>query len=78
MKTKQEAIEIRRVFAETGGNVSETARRCGCGRDTVRRALKRDYGLINFLTRCVIYGIWSAPLNKQALAGCHYASRLFL
>ena len=43
MKTKQEAIEIRRVFAETGGNVSETARRCGCGRDTVRRALKRDY-----------------------------------
>ena len=45
MKTKQEAIEIRRVFAETGGNVSETARRCGCGRDTVRRALKRDYGL---------------------------------
>ena len=43
MKSKQEAIEIRRVFAETGRNVSETARRCGCGRDTVRRALARNY-----------------------------------
>lgn len=44
MKTEQEAIEIRRVYTETGGNVSETARICGCGRGTVRRALVRDYG----------------------------------
>lgn len=43
MKTKQEAIEIRRIYAETGCNVSETARRCSCGRDTVRRVLRRDY-----------------------------------
>lgn len=43
MKSMQEAIEIRRVYSETGGNVSETARRCECGRDTVRRALARDY-----------------------------------
>lgn len=45
MKTKQEAIEIRRIYSETGGNVSETARQCGCGRDTVRRALVRDYSI---------------------------------
>lgn len=43
MKTKQEAIEIRRVFAETGGNISETARRCGCVRGTVRSVLARNY-----------------------------------
>lgn len=45
MKSKQEAIEIRRIYTETGGNVSETARRCGCHRGTVRRALVRDYSI---------------------------------
>lgn len=45
MKTKQEAIEIRRIYTETGCNVSETARRCGCHRGTVRRALVRDYSI---------------------------------
>ena len=45
MKTKQEAIEIRRIYTETGCNISETARRCGCHRGTVRRALVRDYSV---------------------------------
>lgn len=45
MKTKQEAIEIRRIYTETGCNVSETARRCGCHRGTVRRVLTRDYSI---------------------------------
>lgn len=45
MKTKQEAIEIRRIYTETGCNISETARRCGCHRGTVRRALARDYSI---------------------------------
>ncbi len=43
MKTRQEAIEIREVFAETGGNISQTAKRCGCCRNTVRAVLKRNY-----------------------------------
>lgn len=45
MKTKQEAIEIRKIYTETGCNISETARCCGCHRGTVRRALARDYSI---------------------------------
>ncbi len=43
MKSEAEAIEIRRIYAENGGNISDCARQIGCTRATIRRALRRDY-----------------------------------